>query len=334
MVCKLFQTLFFQYLIHCFLCSDSLVPSTPCREELGDEQRLDGRYLRLIQNAFSEGTIRIKYPNRNLFCRCFNPTWMQCSIWLKTLSHEFGVVSRKLDRTNPEAMFPFRLYTSVDNEDEDMNQSIVYSYPFRQPPVYAAMRVEIVPPNWPSDPVPQPRDRTPADQIRGGTQSAMGQFHYPDKVIPLKLCTDGQNTGCPITTTEFEVGQYVYIIKDDIQKVGEGKCVPCISAEGLRKLANTMQSRLQMGFVDPFRRRDGALMSIAADYEAYLIGPSSDVGEPSEEREERLSLGAPSETGGMLCFFMFVFFMFCFYIHTSQQDFKLNLHIELLNDSL
>lgn len=101
--------------------------------------------------------------------------------------------------------------------------------------------------------------------------SSISQFHYVEDYIPLEVCTGGTpGVACPIMHNEFEVGQIVYILKIEIDKVKQGKSVGCISAEGLMKMNRRAEEYKQSGFRDPLRRTGDTLLTID-DYRPYVI---------------------------------------------------------------
>jgi len=105
------------------------------------------------------------------------------------------------------------------------------------------------------------------------SNSAFADFHFPDKYIPLQVCTDGTaELSCPISHETFEAGQTVYILKEDERKVSEGKSVCCISAKALRQIQE--REMVRGGFRDPMRRTGDRLLTISDDYDAYIISES------------------------------------------------------------
>jgi len=111
--------------------------------------------------------------------------------------------------------------------------------------------------------------------------SSPSRLHYANQMVPLRVCTGGSGDAvCPITLNPFEYGQVVYILKQERDKALRGESVSCISAEGMNKLKRESGSGQ---FRDPLRRTRDALLTIADDFEAYVI--SADHLENPSERE-------------------------------------------------
>jgi len=126
--------------------------------------------------------------------------------------------------------------------------------------------------------VPMPRDSAPLLTPNEGRSteprhdSAPMRFNYPDKYIPLYICTGGyKDVACPISLRLFEPGQTVYVLKREVPKIKQGKAVGCILAEGLMQLKNTQTSQIDGGFRDPLRRTGDTLLTIKNNYTAFVI---------------------------------------------------------------
>jgi len=115
------------------------------------------------------------------------------------------------------------------------------------------------------------RIRISASEGRKRSGSSISKFHYVEDYVTLQVCTGGTpGVACPIMHNEFEVGQIVYILKIEIDKVKEGQSVACISAEGLMKMNRRAEEYKQSGFRDPLRRTGDKSLTID-DYRAYII---------------------------------------------------------------
>merc|ERR1719203_1587873 len=107
--------------------------------------------------------------------------------------------------------------------------------------------------------------------------------------MPLSVCTGGnQGLACPITHNEFEVGQTVYVLKRERDKVLSGQSVACISAEGMNKLKKDC-APLE-SFKDPLRRTGDCLLTLARDFEAFVISaePAAESSENEDSEENHV----------------------------------------------
>jgi len=94
-------------------------------------------------------------------------------------------------------------------------------------------------------------------------------FHYPTKIIPLSLCTGGdEEARCPVSQDVFSPMDVVYVLKRDSARVQRKQSVLCLSAIGLKKLARHYIDRR---FPDPCRRLAGNLLTLDEHYDAYII---------------------------------------------------------------
>jgi len=126
--------------------------------------------------------------------------------------------------------------------------------------------------------VPMPRHTSPLLTQREEREtepkhdSAPMRFNYPDKYVPLYICTGGyKDVSCPISLKLFEPGQTVYVLRREVPKIKEGKAVGCILAEALMQLKNTQASQAEGGFRDPLRRTGDAILTIQNDFQAFII---------------------------------------------------------------
>jgi len=116
--------------------------------------------------------------------------------------------------------------------------------------------------------------------------------------IPLRACMEGRSGySCPITLVDFEVGQLVYILNDEVDGMAEGQSVGCISQSGLKELQHMRESRRNGGFRDPLRRTGDRRLTIQNDFSLYTISadPFPSVQNPSEPGPTNLQDIAPAE---------------------------------------
>jgi len=275
---------------------------TPCQLELRS-----GRYQSGIAAQFpplSNGRPSvigdIREEETNLFCICATATRMLCSISCRSAEIQ-RIVNRRLDAFQPaDQLHPFFFARFSSNSGlfyhhpetrirTVMAEIIVYPYldqesqivplsPRSYHPMPMSGPITI---SWPiqrshSSPGLLPRtpgaNRAPPSPQRKRSRSSPPTVNTPDKEIDLFVCTGGTlGVACPITLNEFEIGQTVYILKRDAEKVAEGKSVGCISSEGLRKTRDTIANLAQGGFEDPLRRTGNDILTIRHDFDVYII---------------------------------------------------------------
>merc|ERR1719499_893410 len=91
----------------------------------------------------------------------------------------------------------------------------------------------------------------------------------PDEKILLSQCIDtSADSVCCITLQSFQVGDLVYVLNQERQKVADGKSVCCISREGMNRLHN---QNVNHAFCDPLRRTGTELNLRDADYTLFQI---------------------------------------------------------------
>merc|ERR1719483_1626861 len=218
---------------------------SPCALVLGTDE--NGRYPKEIAREFLEDTVRPSEPERNMFCRCLSHETMECRIIVPENSLEQQVVSRRLERSDPEALRPF--WVAV----QTVGRTLMYDDKTSVPPIHCIIIVEV--------------EDLPARFVR--SQSDPYRYRYPTRIIPVTQCTEN-NPGavCPITQQPFTHNQIVYVLKSERAKVKQGLPVSCISAEGLRKYAR-MKDRGE--FKDPLKREGDKMLNIKDNYHAYTI---------------------------------------------------------------
>jgi len=300
---------------------------TPCERELQS-----GRYIRGIAAQFqsSQSGAGAIIPNENLVCYCArardrSPVWMICAIAL-TDDQVADVVTQRLGSEEEADLRPFYLFQDYVHHQLP---PVVYVDPACDPIVYAEIlcfpggivenfgyefleRHNFFPPNEGSlkgpnvlQPVRRINSFPPRHSIFELTNairrasSSPPRLNYPRQSMSLTQCTGGNNqTVCPITLNPFTASQVVYVLKEDKQKLNEGRSVPCFSAEGLMQLKKKHPGT---GFRDPLRRTDKVLR-IDEDFEAYLVaqdGCATDFSRMNLDespKNKRSSQAGPSNT--------------------------------------
>merc|ERR1719354_217706 len=231
---------------------------TPCERELGRDGL--GRYPRLIEAEFPNNAVNIGGRHVNMACLCETDILMRCVIKVNENSIPCDIVRSRLDRTNLARLLPFFPYMTPQEMD-----------PFRCPigfrqgdcEVTAIIEMEI------TEYRAQSLDEQPRVSSMPRSDSSPSMLHYPDRRIPMRLCNAGAGESvCPIMHTPLDRGSIVYVLKQDRKKLADNQPVICISAEGLRKLADHSEDGQ---FVDPFHRVQQRL-SISSDFDAYVVG--------------------------------------------------------------
>jgi len=268
---------------------------TPCERELQSGRYINGIAAQFQTSQSGAGAI---IPNQNIVCYCArtpdrSPVWMICAIAL-TDDHVADVVTQRLGSEDEADLLPFYLF-----QDHLHHQlpPVVYVDPACDPPVYAEIlcfpdgildsfgyefleRHNFFPTN--EGPLKGPTEVSPVRRVKSlpprhsiieitnairRASSSPPRLNYPRKSMSMTQCTGGSNqTVCPITLSPFIASQVVYVLKEDVQKLIEGKSVPCFSAEGLMQLKKKHSLE---GFKDPLRRTDRVLR--IHDFEAYVV---------------------------------------------------------------
>jgi len=189
---------------------------------------------------------------------------MDCNIYVREGSEEEHIVQQRLNRFQIEGsrdLLPFFVMPDVMIPNllpGDVLPVMYYSGCF--PPVVAQIRLY-------HNPVQRLSKSRSADAI----------LQHPLNFAPLRVCNHGsEETHCPITLNEFEVGDHVYILKNDREKVEAGMDVVCISFQGMMDLE---QRRPDYQFQDPLRRLGEEPSTIERDYDLYRIILSAIFGE-------------------------------------------------------
>jgi len=230
------------------------------------------------------------------------------------------IVHNRLDTDTAEELLPFTMM--APNPALPGWQNIVYQHPDCDPNVFAIILVHdfsqgyIVPrrqrastdpdtrsgsnppklsrssstPNFASPKLQLPPDQRPKE--------APVKYHYPQKFIPMSLCTDGcSDAECPITRMPFRANQIVYILKSDEEKVVSKMPLACISAEGLLVLQKSPRTKEAGGFKDPLKRTGERLLSLKDDYVAYIVHDDSATCSRSEGSPSEKAPNKPQEIG-------------------------------------
>lgn len=292
-----------QYSLHCAVDSGSMLASfililfiwktfstsedrNPCRGQLQSRN-----YHHLIASEFPplpNGQFSVISTGRhtNIFCVCESPSRMTCRI-ISTSEEMESILQNRIHPEIPANLAPFFnrifgytlphsvLFIHTSSMDDSSMRVLceVLVIPFRArepiPGVPDEIRFNIRMPSMPSRSLPELTENERPNLRR--TKSAPAQVSWPDTYIPLETCTGGdKEVSCPITLEPFEVGQLVYILKQEFEKVKDGRSVGCISSAGLIALKKREQSLGHMGFLDPLRRRRDRL-SIKIDFDAYIV---------------------------------------------------------------
>jgi len=238
---------------------------TPCLEELGDHA--DGRYPLSIALEFPRDAVRAVDPGRNMFCRCIEATRMVCEIIVRPGSFQDRIIANRLNRNNLERLRPFFIWMTVGNYDIE-TAPIAFVLSDCAPPVYAEIIVDRS--MGPAPPISQSLEDIPTfneydEPPLRRVSSSPAIAHYPTVHIPPDSCL---NQACPITWEEFEDHDVVYILRSDWPKLANKEPVLCISAFGLRQLANA--SATGPFIRDPMHRGPG-LLTIRNDYIAAIL---------------------------------------------------------------
>jgi len=255
---------------------DFSLDGSPCDTEV----RL-GRYAKDIAAEFPllpDGSPTIRHAGRrqNLFCTCYTSNWMTCMIAALTPIQE-NIVEERIGIRDFSRLRPFWFLELPDRD----TSPLVYVRPCNG---HHLVFAEIMVLNRGYAPTPSGREppivpwphleqmnfalHPPAIQR---TNSAPSMMSHPQKSMDIKLCRDEKGKAvCPVKQEPFHIKQIVYILKQDEEKVAQGRHVACISAEGLTRLSRIGESRQNGGFLDPLKRVPG-ILTISNDFTAYLL---------------------------------------------------------------
>jgi len=194
-----------------------------CMEEIKDS---DARFYRLISKEFTDGMVRSHPPERNFHCYCISRNWMTCVIFVKEGSPEQEAVRNRLIRHDWKMLKPF---------------FIAYATRPGQPPSPIMFEYE--------------------DSKSTTKVYAELDVLFPERCLPLSICSGTSGGICPVEGTPFVNGESVFIFSLDVAKAVAGQPVRCISVSGVRKLATGQrkdgdQTGDAMVHKDPWGRED------------------------------------------------------------------------------
>jgi len=203
------------------------------------ELKENGPYMKEILKQFPRNMVRIRPPFQNIHCFCISPRWGVCAFIVGEGTEFERLAKRKLNRDSPE--LPFKLLPVMDA---------------RVAPVVFH--------------IPKP-----------GSNGDEGVFTEmlvltQRKCIHITLCTDGTPNGvCPVTRKPFMPGDPVHILKTDETLAAERQVVHCISANGIRSLAMTMNIDYDRQSVEvmyqPFQDPNLQETKTFQDYQMYFL---------------------------------------------------------------
>jgi len=259
----------------------------PCQIELGEDR--NGRYPRLISAEFMTGMVSpvplhrspISPSYGNLVCTCESHLIMICTIFVDEGSLVEVAVDMRLNRENPVDLHPF--FVINQNLPESSQSSIDRSLSplgFEAPGDYEPpVRARIVICRGPPIPdissgselnahfkldhstsVPNMRCAPTLRRVK----SSPSALHYSENRIPLCLCSGV----CPITQNTFKPNDMVYVLKAESHNVALRKSIGCISALGLKQLA---QRSFEGTFGDPLRRVEQTDLTVEQSYDTYVM---------------------------------------------------------------
>jgi len=257
---------------------------SPCMRMLGSnaDGYRNGRYPRLIASEFMTDMVMAGPPKRNLVCRCVSDENMICDIIVKTGSLEDAVVKDRLDRNDRQRLIPFYIFETPEASSQELSP-ILFDDRNCDPPVLCEIRVieKSTDDLYTSETnnvgaLTRSQSDSAIDTSTEGsnsiTRSASSpeRFRYSTRPLPLRMCV---RDTCPITMNEIRIHDIVYILKIDAGAIKSGKSVPCISAFGLKKIA---QASSDGTFKDPLRRAvdENEILSLS-DYDPYVIVEAS-----------------------------------------------------------
>jgi len=256
---------------------------TPCQVELQSLRYENGIAAEFPLMSNGMRAVIAHGRRKNLHCHC--ESWAQMACRIVSNSAEMDAIVRaRFAPQSPGGLIPFyrALFGFVLSNEMAMYvhpeasvpvPCLIVMIPFGTPaqdgpilpPEIAAQlrRSESFPSRLVSMNLEAPEERQ--------TKSSPDLFDYPTQYITLWVCTGGTTgVACPITHNEFKVGQVVYILKEEIEKVRRGKSVGCISSKGLMNLKARAESHGSSGFKDPLRRTADRLLTLN-DFEAYVV---------------------------------------------------------------
>jgi len=235
---------------------------TPCEVELGIDGL--GRYPQVISQQFAPGLVVANGRGRNLWCVCVTANRMKCEIFVRSGSLQEKKVFQRIqgaDTSPNQRLKPFFLNSILyDNPGGIYDPDLFFELPGCKENQRVFCNIEIR-----HDP-----------RLLTRSASAPSSLNYPNKFIFLSKCMDASEQ-CPITHEDFQPGKLVYILKVEEEKLKSGKCVVCISYDGLN---NLQDSNADSFFRDPLRRT-GDRMLQKNDFSLYLIVDDPHVLQPS-----------------------------------------------------
>jgi len=241
--------------------------------------------------------------NGNLFCICESDLVMICNIIVDKGSLIEAAVGMRLNRNNPVELHPFFLL-DIDSSQPSNSDMTDIDLPLGfeavgdyDPPVQARIFVyhsNIIPLKSKrysklqrSISVPDMREIPSLRRVH----SSPSKLNYPENRIPLCLCRGV----CPITQNPFKPNDMVYVLKTDSHNIAQTKSVSCISALGLKRLA---QRSSEGTFGDPLRRVEQTDLTLKHSYDAYVIydDPSAcDGPSDSPKMADRVEADSPDQ---------------------------------------
>jgi len=235
---------------------------TPCEVELGIGG-LVGRYPQVISEQFPPGVVVANGRGRNLWCSCETANRMRCDILVRPGSLQQKIVFERIkggeDSSPNERLKPFFFKSILYNNPGGIyDPDLFFELPrcTENQRVFCNIEVRY------------------DERLLTRSASAPSSLNYPDKFIVLSKCMDASQQ-CPITHEDFQPGKLVYILKAEEEKLKRGKCVVCMSYDGLNNLQDSIAEPF---FRDPLRRT-GDKMLERNDFALYLIvdDPDCDV---------------------------------------------------------
>lgn len=223
---------------------------TSCENELY-------RYYDLIMKEFPEHVLRpmyipfewettivpnSPYPNPNFFCRCIGACWMLCGIFLKRGSWEFPKMMERWGFEDTETMKPFFVLGNLNSRFGGERNFLV----FADTPPKAIAEMQVI------------------EHLLDDEVEKPGCIH-------ISQCIRGVPNGKePLQKRPFQSGEPVYLLGDDILRVGTNLPVTCITVQAMRSWIIRSQDTTAEteGFRDPLGRTlDGReRMNVKEDY--------------------------------------------------------------------